>query len=69
MRVYLLFPDGEYDLIQPIDAALTGAGYETVHPGTVLVGESIVAEAHKALEQGMPIILFATRKNGHRMDP
>lgn len=62
MKVYLLFGENEHDALTPIISKLQDAGYEPVHPGTVLVGESIVGEAQQVLASGIPIILFATVK-------
>ncbi|MDQ0030908.1 ATP-binding protein [Arthrobacter bambusae] len=62
MRVYLLFAENEHEALLPIISRLKEAGYEPVHPGTVLVGQSIVGEAQQVRASGIPIILFATAK-------
>lgn len=60
MQVYLLFDDGDATLIEPIVQRIKGAGYEPTHPGTALIGTSVIDQAIEALNDGVPVVLFAT---------
>jgi hypothetical protein len=53
---------GEEKLAEEIAGPLSEAGYGVSYRGTVLVGESFLQEASKALSAGGPIILCATVK-------
>jgi len=61
--VYIVCAEGDEKLAEKLLAEpLRKAGYEVTHAGTVMVGESLVGEAQKALELGSPIVLCATAK-------
>jgi hypothetical protein len=55
--VLIAHADGEEDLAAKLAAPLTRAGYEVVHQGTVMVGESVIEAAARALEAGAPVVL------------
>ncbi|MBA3242821.1 MAG: hypothetical protein H0T60_16480, partial [Acidobacteria bacterium] len=61
-QVLIAHAEGEEELAEKLAAPVREAGYEVVHRGTVLVGESIVGEASKALSAGAPVVLCATVK-------
>lgn len=52
--------DGEEHLAELLAEPLHDAGYTVSHSGTVLVGDSTVGEATKALAAGAPVVLCAT---------
>jgi HEAT repeat protein len=51
---------GENSYAEPVANALRSAGYNVVYEGAVLVGESLIQEASKALEIGSPVVLCGT---------
>lgn len=50
----------EEHLAEELAGPLRDAGYEVHHTGTVLVGESIIAEVQKLLGAGAPVVLCGT---------
>jgi hypothetical protein len=58
--VVLAHVDEDEDLVRPLVDALEAAGYRVVYRGSVLVGESIVAEVSRALAAGAPVVLCVT---------
>jgi len=58
--VVIAHADGEEHLADKLGRRLQAAGYEVAHRGTVLVGESFVEEASKALSQGGPVVVCGT---------
>ena len=60
--VFIAHARGEDDLAERLAAPLRDAGYGVTHDGTVMVGDSFVAEAEKALNSGQPVVLCATAK-------
>ncbi len=60
--VYVVCAEGEESLAEQLAEPLREAGYSVSHNGTVLVGESTVAEATKALAAGAPVVLCATAR-------
>ena len=61
--IYIVCAEGEEKLAEELLARpLHKAGYEVTHAGTVMVGESLVGEAQKALASGSPIVLCATTR-------
>jgi len=61
-QVFIAHAEGEQDLAEKLAGPLEKAGYEVIHQGTVLVGESIVEEAQKVLAAGGPVVVCATAK-------
>jgi HEAT repeat protein/GTPase SAR1 family protein len=59
-KVLIAHAKGEDGLAEKLAAPLRQAGYEVVHLGTVLVGDSIVEEASKAMSTGGPVVLCGT---------
>ncbi|HSG38605.1 MAG TPA: TIR domain-containing protein, partial [Thermoanaerobaculia bacterium] len=51
---------GEEELAEKLAHPIREAGYEVTYRGTVLVGESFIEEAAKALSAGGPVILCGT---------
>ena len=58
--VYVLAADGEDALAKDLSGPLSVAGYVVVHNGTVAVGDSLIAEATKAVAANSPVVLCAT---------
>lgn len=61
-QVLIAHAEGEEELAESLAGPIREAGYEVVHRGTALVGESITGEASKALGAGAPVVLCATIK-------
>src|ERR1044072_5124860 len=59
-QVLIAHAEGEEELAEKLAAPIRAAGYEVVHRGTVLVGESITGEVSKALAAGAPLVLCGT---------
>lgn len=59
-RILLAHADGEADLAAMVAKPLREAGYDVVYEGTILVGESVVQEASRALGAGSPVVLCGT---------
>jgi hypothetical protein len=60
VKILIAHAEGEDSVAEEIAAPLTKAGYEVQHRGTLLVGESVIEEATKALMGGSPLILCGT---------
>jgi hypothetical protein len=58
--IVLAHAEGEAALADAVAAPLRAAGYDVLCEGTVLVGESLVQEASKALGAGSPVVLCGT---------
>ncbi|ADP80729.1 HEAT repeat domain-containing protein [Pseudofrankia inefficax] len=58
--VVLATAPGEGALAEAVAGPLRGAGYAVWHEGEVLVGESLVEEAARALTAGGPVVLCGT---------
>jgi hypothetical protein len=61
-QVLIAHAEGEENLAEELATPLREFGYEVAHSGTVMVGESLVAEASRVLAGGGPVILCATAK-------
>ncbi|WP_181387198.1 NACHT domain-containing NTPase [Streptomyces sp. Act143] len=59
-RVLIAHAEGEEDLAAKIAGPIAQAGYEVLHYGTILVGESLGEEASKAIAEGSPVVLCGT---------
>ena len=59
-KVLIAHAKGEEALAEQLAGPIRAAGYDVAHEGTVLVGESVVAEASKLLGLGVPVILCGT---------
>ncbi len=59
-QVLIAHAEDEEARAEQLAGPIRAAGYEVAHRGTVLVGDSIVAEASKALSLGGPVIVCAT---------
>ena len=62
MKVLIAHAEGEAEQAEKLDAPLREAGYEPVHYGTILVGESLTEEAGKVLNDNGPVVLCGTIK-------
>jgi hypothetical protein len=51
---------GEEGIAEQLAAPLLAAGYGVTHEGTVMVGDSFVGEAERALGSGQPLVLCGT---------
>lgn len=60
VEVLIAHAEGEEELAEKLAGPIRAAGYDVVHRGTVMVGESIIEEASKALISGGPIVLCGT---------
>lgn len=59
-KVLIAHAKGEDELAEKLAGPIRQAGYEVAHEGTILVGESVVAEASKLLAEGAPVVLCGT---------
>jgi hypothetical protein len=59
-QILLAHAEGEGSLADSVAGPLRAAGYDVLYEGTVLVGESLVQEASKALGAGSPVVLCGT---------
>src|ERR1044071_5319165 len=59
-QVLIAHAEGEESLAEKLAVPIRQAGYEVVHRGTLIVGESIVEEVSKALGAGAPVVLCGT---------
>jgi len=62
LQILIAHAPGEEGLADNLAEPLRQAGYSVAHRGTVLVGESVVEEASKALSLGGPVVLCGTVK-------
>ena len=60
VKVLIAHAKGEQELAEQLAEPIRAAGYAVAHEGTVLVGESVVAEASKLLSEGVPVVLCGT---------
>jgi hypothetical protein len=58
--ILLAHAEGEASLADSVAGPLRAAGYEVLYEGAVLVGESVIQEASKALGLGSPVVLCGT---------
>ncbi|MEH2303431.1 MAG: NB-ARC domain-containing protein [Nostoc sp.] len=61
-QVYIAHANGEEDLAEKLAKPIREAGYEVVHRGTVMVGESFTEEVSKVLSAGAAVVLCGTSK-------
>jgi HEAT repeat protein len=61
-QVLIAHAKGEKEFAEKLGEPIREAGYEVAHRGTVMVGESFVEEASKALSSGSPVVLCGTIK-------
>ena len=59
-QILIAHAEAEEHLAEELANPLREAGYLVAHRGTVLIGESVLAEAAKVLSTGGPVILCAT---------
>lgn len=59
-QVLIAHAEGEEGLAERLAEPIREAGYEVVHRGTALVGESVTEEASRALSTGGPVVLCGT---------
>lgn len=60
VKVLIAHDEDEEAKAQALAGPIREAGYEVVHGGTVLVGESVPGEYSKLLAAGMPVVLCGT---------
>lgn len=60
IKVLIAHAKGEENLAEQLAQPIRAAGYEVAHEGTVLVGESVIAEASRLLAEGVPVVLCGT---------
>jgi len=58
--VLIAHADGDEEFAERLAGPIQAAGYEVVHRGTVLVGESLMQEASRVLAAGAPVVLCGT---------
>jgi NB-ARC domain/TIR domain len=61
-QVYIAHHPKEEDLAAELATPIREAGYEVVHRGTVMVGESFTEEVSKVLSAGAPVVLCGTSR-------
>lgn len=59
-KVLIAHANGDEHLAEELAQPLREMGFEPTHQGTILVGESVVAEASKTLSLGGPVVLCGT---------
>lgn len=60
VKVLIAHAKGEEAEAERLAGPIRAAGYGVAHEGTVLVGESVIAEASKLLNEGCPVVLCGT---------
>ena len=60
--VLIAHAEGEEEIAEKIAKPLRDVGYDVVHHGTVIVGESIPEETSKVLNSGAPVVFCGTIK-------
>jgi len=58
--ILIAHAEGEESLAEQLAEPIRAAGYEVAHRGTVMIGESVVAEAAKILGMNGPVVLCGT---------
>src|SRR5436309_423646 len=59
-QVLIAHAPGDETLAEKLAEPVRRAGYDVLHIGTVLVGESVVEEYSRALQYGNPVVLCGT---------
>ncbi len=59
-QVLIAHARNEADQAERLAGPIRAAGYAVAHEGTVLVGDSVVAEASRLLAEGSPVVLCGT---------
>jgi hypothetical protein len=62
MKVLIAHAEGEAGQAEKLAHPIAEAGYEPVHYGTILVGESLTEEAGKVLNSNGPVVFCGTIK-------
>jgi energy-coupling factor transporter ATP-binding protein EcfA2 len=62
VKVLIAHAKNEDNLAELLAEPIRQAGYEVSHEGTLLVGDSVVKEATKLLNQGAPLVIAGTEK-------
>lgn len=62
IQVLIAHAKNEEDFAEKLAIPLRTAGYHVTHEGTLLVGESVIAEATKLLREGAPLVICGTTK-------
>jgi len=60
MKTLIVHAEGEEHYAEKVSEPLLNAGYEVVHHGTILVGESFIEEVTRTLSTNGPIVLCAS---------
>ncbi|MEU4743115.1 tetratricopeptide repeat protein [Actinosynnema sp. NPDC023658] len=60
--MYVVYAEGEEAQAELLAQPLREAGYDVTHNGTVVVGESLIASAMRAVTGGTPVVLCATAR-------
>jgi hypothetical protein len=60
--VYVVHAEGEEPQAELLALPLREAGYDVIHNGTVVVGESLIGWAMRAVTGGAPVVLCATSR-------
>ncbi|MEH1857970.1 MAG: NB-ARC domain-containing protein [Nostoc sp.] len=61
-QVYIAHANGEEDLAEELATPIREAGYEVIHRGTVMVGQSFTEEVSKVLSAGGAVVLCGTSR-------
>jgi HEAT repeat protein len=61
-KVLIACTKNEEEFAEKLVVPLRDAGYDVSHQGTVLVGESVVEEASRLLEEGAAVVLCGTQR-------
>ena len=60
IQILIAHAEGEENYAEELDRPIRDAGYQVVHYGTVMVGESLIEEASKVLMTGASVVLCGT---------
>ncbi|MFC6094705.1 tetratricopeptide repeat protein [Saccharothrix lopnurensis] len=60
--VYVVHAEGEESQAELLAQPLRDAGYDVTHNGTIVIGESLIGSAMRAVAGGAPIVLCATAR-------
>ena len=60
IKVLIAHAKGEEQEAEKLAGPIRSVGYEVAHEGTVMVGESVIAEVGKLLAEGCPVVLCGT---------
>lgn len=58
--ILIVHAPGDEHRAEELGAPLRDAGYQVIHDGTIMVGDSSIGESNRALDAGIPVVLCGT---------